>query len=127
MDEDLLKAARMETPDGPRAPIADRGEIPAVSEVATQLGLAALRFPPLVAEHAVPEPLLAPELWTDRILRAAQREELAEAVVQLGLRPSLMDALLRFLLFFLLLLRLLPLGGLLRGLLLLRLLRLLRL
>src|SRR5712691_8372759 len=97
--QDLLKSARVEAPDRARAAVPDRREIPPVAEVTSQLRLASLRLPPFVAEHAVPEPFLAPELRSGGILRRPQSEEMFQSIVQLGLRPGLVDLLRGFLLF----------------------------
>src|SRR5256712_6994901 len=89
VDEDLPKAARVESADGPRSPIPDRREIPPIAKVAPQLRLAALRLPPSIVELAVAEPLLAAELRTLGVLRGSECEEFLQAGLELRLRSRL--------------------------------------
>src|SRR5207249_3081893 len=85
MHQDFLEAARVEPANRPRAPIADRREVPSVAEVAAELRLAALRLSPRVGEPPIPEPLLAAELGPRRILRRSERAESLPEVVDLPL------------------------------------------
>src|SRR3989442_1198500 len=89
MDEDFLEAARMKAANGPRAPIPDRREVPAVAEVAAGFRLASLGLPPLIAELPIAEPLLAPELGTGRVLRGSHGEKALQVRIKLRLRPRL--------------------------------------
>src|SRR2546428_5479612 len=89
MDEDFLEAARMKAANGPRAPIPDRREVPAVAEVAAEFRLASLGLPPLIAEPPIAEPLLAPELGTGPVLRGSHGEKSLQARIKLRLRPRL--------------------------------------
>src|SRR5438128_7477766 len=75
MDEDFLEAARMKAANGPRAPIPDRREAPAVAEVAAEFRLASLGLPPLIGELPIAEPLFAPDRGTGRGLHGADGEE----------------------------------------------------
>src|SRR2546422_3810229 len=102
MDEDFLEAARMKAPNGPRAPIPDRREVPAVAEVAAEFRLASLGLPPLIAELPIAEPLLAPELGTGRVLRGSHGEKSLQVRIKLRLRPRLVLLFLRLLFLFLL-------------------------
>src|SRR2546427_12936840 len=102
VDEDLPKAARVESADGPRSPIPDRREIPPIAEVAPQLRLAALRLSPSIVELAVAEPLLAAELRPLGVLRGSECEEFLEAGLEFRLRSRLVDFCLGLFLLFLL-------------------------
>src|SRR3989475_951557 len=102
VDEDLPKAARVESADGPRSPIPDRREIPPIAKVAPQLRLAALRLPPSIVELAVAEPLLAAELRPLGVLRGSECEEFLQAGLEFRLRSRLVDFCLGLFLLFLL-------------------------
>src|SRR3989442_7160562 len=98
MDEDFLEAARMKAANGPRAPIPDRREVPAVAEVAAEVRLASLGLPPLIAELPIAEPPFAPELGTGRGLRGSHREKSLQGRTKLLFRPRLGVRVLRVLL-----------------------------
>src|SRR3989442_1543682 len=100
MDEDFLEAARMKAANGPRAPIPDRREVPAVAEVAAEFRLASLGLPPLIAELPIAEPLLATELGTGRVLRGSHGEKSLQVRIKLRLRPRLVLLFLRLLFLF---------------------------
>src|SRR2546428_8195765 len=91
VDEDLPKAARVDSADGPRSPIPDRREIPPIAKVAPQLRLAALRLPPSIVELAVAEPLLAAELRTLGVLRGSECEEFLQAGLEFRLLSRLVN------------------------------------
>src|SRR5438034_9104275 len=97
MHQDFLEAARVEPANRPRAPIADRREVPSVAEVAAELRLAALRLSPRVGEPPIPEPLLAAELGPRRILRRSEREESLKMRLEHRLSPRLMVRIFLFL------------------------------
>src|SRR5207245_10667021 len=63
VNEDLSEPARVESAAGPRSPVPDRREVPAIAEVAAQLRLAALRLPAGTVPPASPDSAAPPDTW----------------------------------------------------------------